>query len=143
MLSHSQNRSGIPRNNLRAAGQHCQCRDARSMSVLVQKRPNCCSAAIVRFVPIATDAPQHTAPLFDHLISASNDLRWHYEADSLGGGQIDYEIKLGRLLDRNVARLYSAQDLIIIVGGTRPRRIHRNGIASASKRKSYRGSGEG
>jgi hypothetical protein len=24
-----------------------------------EKRTNCCSAAIVRFVPIATDAPQH------------------------------------------------------------------------------------
>ncbi len=29
------------------------------MSALVRKRTNYCNAAIVRYVPIATDAPQH------------------------------------------------------------------------------------
>src|ERR1019366_8807174 len=92
---------------------------------------------------IATNAPQQSAPLVDQLIGSGEQRLWHGEAERFGGLQINNKLELGGLLDRNVARLCSAQDLINIVGGTRPRRIHRNGVASASKRKSYRGSGEG
>jgi hypothetical protein len=39
------------------------------MSALVQKRTKCCGAAIVRYVPLATDAPAANSALFDHLVS--------------------------------------------------------------------------
>ena len=39
------------------------------------------------------------------------------EAERLGGRQIDDEIELGRLLDREVGRLRPAQNLVDIVGG--------------------------
>ena len=39
------------------------------------------------------------------------------EAERLGGRQIDDEIELGRLLDRDVGRLRPAQNLVDIVGG--------------------------
>jgi hypothetical protein len=54
----------------------------------------------------------------DHLVGA-REQRWrHFEAEHLGGRQIDDEIELGRLLYRDVARLRSVQNLINIFGGT-------------------------
>jgi hypothetical protein len=43
----------------------------------------------VRDVPIATDAPQQTASLFDHLVGASKQRRRHREAERLGGLEVD------------------------------------------------------
>jgi hypothetical protein len=41
----------------------------------------------VRFVPVA---PNHQiAPLFDHLVSAGQEGRWHGNAERLGGFEID------------------------------------------------------
>jgi hypothetical protein len=62
------------------------------------------------------NALQQTALLFDHLVGAREQRRWHVEAKRLGGGQIDDEIELGRLLDRYVGRLRAAQNLVDIVG---------------------------
>ena len=57
---------------------------------------------IVRFVPLATDAPQQTASLFDHLVGEHEQLRWHIEAKHLGGLEIDHELELRRLLNQQV-----------------------------------------
>src|SRR4051794_2239196 len=54
---------------------------------------------------------------FDHLVGAGEQRRWHIEAKCLGGRQIDGEIELGRLLDRNIAGLRTAQNLIDHVRG--------------------------
>jgi hypothetical protein len=70
-----------------------------------------------RSVPIATDAPQQTATLFDHVVGAGEQRGRHREAERLGGGQVDHEIELGRLLDRDIGRLGPAQNLVDIVGG--------------------------
>ena len=59
----------------------------------------------------ATFAPQQTALLFDHLIGAGQQCRWHLDAEGLRGRQIYYKIKLCRLLDRDVGRLGPAQNL--------------------------------
>jgi hypothetical protein len=54
--------------------------------------------------------------LFDHLVGARQERLRDRQAERLCGGQIEDEIELGRLLDRNVARLCSMQNLVDKVG---------------------------
>jgi len=50
---------------------------------------------------IATHAPQQTGSLFDHLVSAV-EKRWrNCDAEGVSGLEIDQELELCRLLDRN------------------------------------------
>src|SRR5262245_31289894 len=44
-------------------------------------------------------------------------LRWNLQADLLGRLEIDDELELRRLLDRNIARLGTFQNLVHIRGG--------------------------
>jgi hypothetical protein len=37
--------------------------------------------------------------LFDHLVGAGEQRRWHFDAERLGSDQVDHQIELGRLLD--------------------------------------------
>src|SRR6476620_8242370 len=56
--------------------------------------------------------------LLDHLVRAG-EKRWRNgQADRLRGGQIDCKIELGRLLDGEVTRFCSAQNLVDKVSGT-------------------------
>src|SRR5215510_1064566 len=54
---------------------------------------------------------------FNHLVVAGEQRRWHFEADRLGRDQVDDEIELDRLLDRTVAWLCPAQNLVDVVTG--------------------------
>lgn len=56
--------------------------------------------------------------LFDHLVGCREQGLRYGEPERVGSRQIDDEIKLGRLLDRKVARFRAAQDFVDIVGGT-------------------------
>jgi hypothetical protein len=49
------------------------------------------------------------ATSFDHAIGAGEQCRWHAEAERLRSLEIDNQVKLGRLLDRNVSRLGPSQ----------------------------------
>src|ERR1700730_17946121 len=54
---------------------------------------------------------------FDYLVSAQQERFRYLEAERLGGREIDDEIELGRLLDRDVARLRPAENFVDIVSG--------------------------
>src|ERR1035437_9615794 len=53
-------------------------------------------------VPIATDAPQQLASLFDHLVGELLELQGHVEAKRLCGLKVDDQLKLGRLHHRQI-----------------------------------------
>src|SRR5215469_13483488 len=55
--------------------------------------------------------------LLDHLVGEREQRRWDFEAERLGGRQIDDEIELGRLLDRDVPGLRPVQNLVNVVTG--------------------------
>ena len=49
--------------------------------------------------------------LFDHLVGASEQRRWHGEAERPRGLEIDRQLELGRLLDRQFALLEADRQL--------------------------------
>src|SRR5690242_8235618 len=58
-----------------------------------------------------------STPSLDHLVRACEQ-RWRdFEAERFGGRQIDYEVELGRLLNRDFARLCPAQNPVDMVSG--------------------------
>jgi hypothetical protein len=67
---------------------------------------------IVRFVPIATNAPQQIASLFDHLVGAGKQHRRHGEAECLRGLEVDDHLELGRLLNRQITWLFALENLV-------------------------------
>src|SRR5262245_36898467 len=53
----------------------------------------------------------------DHLVGAGEQRRRNRQAQRRGGDQVDDEIELGRLLDRQAGRLRPAQNLVDEVAG--------------------------
>src|SRR6516165_11228230 len=53
----------------------------------------------------------------DHLVGAREQRRRNFKAERLRSGQVNDEIELGRLLNRDVVRLRSAQNLVYKFGG--------------------------
>src|SRR6516164_2907721 len=53
----------------------------------------------------------------DHLVSAQQERLWDRQAEPLGGREIDDKFESGRLLDRNIAGLRTAQNLVDQLGG--------------------------
>src|SRR2546425_3825820 len=56
--------------------------------------------------------------LLDHPVSADHDGRWDRDAEGLRRPQIDDQLHLGRLFDRNVTGLGTLQDLVYLGGAT-------------------------
>src|ERR1035441_6349381 len=59
---------------------------------------------------IATDAPQQTVSLFDYVVGERQQLRWHFEAERLGGLEVDHELEFGGSHDRQVGRLFALEN---------------------------------
>src|SRR5262245_55758266 len=97
---------------------HPDVRDAAGMSAM----PSIATQSVrrneaSRCATSGCEQSQQIAKLFDHLVGAGEQHRGNFKTESLRGCQIDNEIELGRLLDRDVARLRSPQDFIDILGG--------------------------
>ena len=72
---------------------------------------------VVSFVPGPDSCSGAKSGLFDQLVGAQEKRFGDYQAEGLGGGQIYDEVEFGRLLDRDIARVGTAQNLVDIVGG--------------------------
>src|SRR5262245_29385407 len=66
------------------------------MSALCQKR---------------TNAPQQKVPLFDHLVGAGEERRRHFNAQRLGGLEVDHQLEFRRLFNRQLGSLCSIENL--------------------------------
>jgi hypothetical protein len=59
-----------------------------------------------------THAPQQTASLFDHLVSALLHEQRHLKPKRIGGLEVNYQLELGGLFDWQFARLCALEYLV-------------------------------
>jgi len=57
--------------------------------------------------------------LFDYLVGPRKDRRRDHDAECLGGLQVNDQLECGRLLDRQIGRLGTAEDLARVSGPER------------------------
>jgi hypothetical protein len=93
-----------------------RCKTALPPKAEVHRRP-CYVAKVPKpAVSRCSNSRARKAELFDYFVGAGKHCRGYFESERLGSGQVDDEIELGWLLDRQVARLRSMQNLVDIVG---------------------------
>jgi hypothetical protein len=90
---------------------------------------------------------ERAADSFNDLVGGSEQLRRHVKAKRLRGFEVDNQLELGRLLNRDIARFRPVQNLINIisctpklVGGCLLRRIMRPAASTYSRRPCIVGS---
>jgi hypothetical protein len=79
-----------------------------------------------------THAPQQNGSLFDHLIGGSQQLGGNFNAERLGGLEIDRQFVLCGRLHRHVGRLLAFEDAVDITRRA-PVRFDRVSPATAAK----------
>ena len=67
---------------------------------------------IVRFVPIAANAPQQKVALLDHLVGGSEQRRWHGKAERFGRFEVYHQLIFCRCLHGQVGWLLTLEDAI-------------------------------
>jgi hypothetical protein len=67
-------------------------------------------------VPQADICTAAKKPLFDHLVSAGDERRRHFEAERLRGLEVNHQLVLRRCLHRQVCGLLALEDAIDVVG---------------------------
>ena len=75
-------------------------------------------------------APQREASLFDHLIGASEDILWDFQPQRFRNRHVDRHVELRGLLDRQIAWLRAAQNLVHVIGGA-PEQVWEVGVVVA------------
>src|SRR5215471_18258696 len=67
---------------------------------------------------VRRDAPtsRYSALLFDHLVGAGEERRWHSNAKRLGGFHIDDQLETSRLLHRQIGGLDAFEDFVDVDG---------------------------
>src|SRR5262245_2027050 len=78
------------------------------------------TARKARVTTTATD--NALMPSLDDLIRPGQERRWDRQTEGLGGLEVDDELELGRLLDGEVARLSTFEDLVDVASGA-PKQI--------------------
>ena len=86
---------------------------------MVGSLPGCCARAASGHAAAAPPSSVMNSRRSHSITSSAraSSVGGTVEAERLGGVQVDDEIELGRLLDRDVGRLRPAQNLVDIVGG--------------------------
>src|SRR5262245_11922856 len=62
-----------------------------------------------------TNAPQQKHPLFDHLVGAGEQGRWHVEAERLSGLEIHDEFEFRGLFDRELGRFRTLENFVDVI----------------------------
>jgi hypothetical protein len=70
----------------------------------------------VRFVPIATNAPQQIVSLFDHLVGARGQRWWHSETNRFSRLEINDQTVFVWCLHREVGRLLTFENAVDVTG---------------------------
>jgi len=67
--------------------------------------------------PRRPDPRDELTPSFDHLVGERAQRRWNFEAEHLGGLEINHKFVFRRRLDRQVTGLLALEDTINVTGG--------------------------
>src|SRR5690242_1481690 len=69
---------------------------------------------------MAQSSTRYSALSFDDLVRPRQHIGWNGEADLLGGFEIDQELELRRLLDRQIAGFGTFENFVHVNRGTAP-----------------------